>query len=118
MESILPTSHLGELNGISKDDLLPTLEDVTLATDIKWKIGSQLTPEQREQVVTLLEENRDFFAFSLEDLGTSHNEPMTIPLKTTEPVFQGAHRLSPTEWEFVDQNCQKLLALGMIRSMP
>ena len=40
---------------------------------------------------------------------------MTIPLTKNEPVFLSAHRLSPTEWEFVDQNCQKLLSLGMIR---
>ena len=40
---------------------------------------------------------------------------MTIPLTTNEPVFQSAHRLTPTEWEFVDRNCEKLVALGMIR---
>ena len=112
LEHIIPP----KFGNLSHGSILPVDDQIDPPTpDIKWKIGAQLTKEQREKVVNLLEENRDCFAFSLEDLGTSYNTPMTIPLATNEPVFQSAHRLSPTEWEFVDQNCQKLLSLGMIR---
>ena len=84
LEHIIPP----EFGNLSHGSILPVDDtDDPPTPDIKWKIGAQLTKEQREKVVHLLEENRDCFAFSLEDLGTSYNTPMIIPLSTNEPVF-------------------------------
>ena len=72
-------------------------------------------PEEKAKVMALLESNRDCFAFSLEELGTSNNTPMELPLDTSGSIFQGSHKLSQTEWDFVETNCKKLHDLGMIR---
>ena len=103
---------------VTDDNMIPSNPDSPLEAEVKpitWKIGNNLTEEQKLQVIDLLEENRDVFAFSLEELLPSNNTPMEIPLQTAQPIFQNSHRLSDTEWSFVRKNCQKLLELGMIR---
>ena len=89
---------------VTDDNVISQPHDNNPTTEIEpitWKIGNNLTEEQKLQVIELLEENRDVFAFSLEELLPSSNTPMEIPLQTTQPIFQNSHRLSQTEWGFV-----------------
>ena len=85
---------------VTDDNMIPSNPDSPLETEVKpitWKNGNNLTEEQKLQVIDLLEENRDVFAFSLEELLPSNNTPMEIPLKKAQPIFQNSHRLSDTE---------------------
>ena len=87
--------------------MIPSNPDSPLETKVKpitWKIGNNLTEERKLQVIDLPEENRDVFAFSVEKLLPSNNNPMEIPLQTAQPIFQNSHRLSDTEWSFVIEN--------------
>ena len=76
-----------------------------LAEPYKWKLGNQLTTEEKEHLVRVLEENRGEFAFSLEELGAYTGEPMEIEVDTDKPSFTPAHRLSAAEWEFAGKHC-------------
>ena len=81
-----------------------------------WKLGSHLSPSERQEVLDLLDENKDCFAFSLEDLSQCSEPPMDIVIAPEiQSIFQNAHKLSAAEWDFVDANCKKLLSLGFIR---
>ena len=93
---------------LTDDNMIPSNLDSPPDSEVKpitWKIGNNLTEEQKLQVIDLLEENRDVFAFSLEELLPSNNTPMEIPLQTSQPIFQNSHRLPDTEWSFVRENC-------------
>ena len=103
---------------VTDDNMIPSHPNSLPKTEVKpitWKIGNNLTKEQKLQVIDLLEENRDLFAFSLEELLPSNNTPMEIPLQAAQPIFQNSHRLFDTEWSFVRDKCQKLIEPGMIR---
>ena len=68
---------------VTDDNMIPSNPDSPPDSEVKpitWKIGNNLTKEQKLQVIDLLEENRDVFAFSLEELLPSNNTPMEIPL--------------------------------------
>ena len=63
----------------------------------------------------MLETNSDRFAFSMEDLEPFTGEPMQIHLNTNPPIFRPPHKLGQVEWDFVESQCKKLEALGMIQ---
>ena len=89
---------------------------MTAAGDAKaWKLGGQLYPSERKQMTALLDLQKGNFAFSVEDLGGFKGEPMEVPLTTEKPIFNHAHKLGKTEWEFVGANCDKLAKQGLIR---
>ena len=66
-------------------------------------------------MTNLLDLQIENFAFSVEDLGGFKGEPMEVPLTTDKPIFNHAHKLGKTEWEFVGANCEKLAKQGLIR---
>ena len=81
-----------------------------------WKLGGQLQPEERDQVVELLEQNRGIFAHSVEDLGGFVGEPMGVELTDErKAIWSHPHKLSRAEWDFVGENCEKLERQGLIR---
>ena len=63
----------------------------------------------------LLDLQKGNFAFSVKDLGGFKGEPMEVSLTTEKPIFNHAHKLGKTEWEFVGANCDKLAKQGLIR---
>ena len=88
----------GTLPEIENDLFDPPEELPPTTTEIKfqWKIGDHPTSIEKADVIALLESNRDCFAFSLEELGTSNNTPMELPLDTIGSIFQGSHKLTQT----------------------
>ena len=89
---------------------------MTTAGNIKaWKLGGQLSPCEGKQMTNLLDLHKENFAFSVEDLGGFKGEPIEVPLTTDKPIFNHAHKLGETEWEFVGANCEKLAKQGLIR---
>ena len=82
----------------------------------RWKIGDQLSADQKQQLEALLAKHREDFAFSVEELGSHTKFQFEFELqKGTKPIFRQPHRLSQFELDFVEKKCQELLEVGLIR---
>ena len=79
-----------------------------------WKLGSQLSPGEKEGMVSFLESHVDSFTYSTANLGGFTGEAMEIPLTTNKPIFSHAHKLGKTEWDFVGENSGKLEQQSLI----
>ena len=42
-------------------------------------------------------------------------EPMRINLNSDQAIFRPPHKLGQVEWDFVEEQCKKLEALGFIQ---
>ena len=80
----------------------------------KWSFGEQLSAAERGSLEDLVSKHADAFAYSMKDLGKHNRYKMTIDLVDDVPVFKPKHRLSPYEWELVEQRCQELATAGLI----
>ena len=81
----------------------------------KFNVGSGLTEEEKIKVLTMLEDNVDRFAFSMEDIEPFKGEPMMLELNSAKTIFRPPHKLGQVEWDFVEAQCNKLKDLGFIR---
>ena len=80
----------------------------------KFQLGASLQEQDQLQVLAMLDNNSDRFAFSMEDLEPFTGEPLQIHLNSDKPIFR-PHKLGQVEWDFVAAQCKKLEALGMIQ---
>ena len=81
----------------------------------KWKLGGGLTERDQLDVLKLLSDNNDRFAYSLEDLEQYTGPAMEIHLNNDKDIFRPPHKLWEKEWKFVGEQCSKLEKLGFIR---
>ena len=81
----------------------------------KFNLGASLQEQEQIQVLAMLEDNADRFAFSLEDIEPFTGEPLEIHLNSSQPIFRPPHKLGQVEWDFVQAQCQKLEALKFIQ---
>ena len=81
----------------------------------KFNLGSCLQEQEQIRVLTMLEDNVDHFAFSMEDIEPFKGEPMQLELNSDKPIFRPPHKLGQVEWDFVEGQCEKLERLGFIR---
>ena len=81
----------------------------------KFNLGSCLQTQEQIRVLTMLENNVDRFAFSMEDIEPFKGEPMQLELNSDKPIFRPPHKLGQVEWDFVEGQCEKLERLGFIR---
>ena len=81
----------------------------------KYNLGSCLQEEDEIKVLNMLEENRDRFAFSMEDVEIFKGEPMQLHLNSDAAIFRPPHKLGQVEWDFVEKQCCNLERLGFIR---
>ena len=81
----------------------------------EWKVGTQLSADQRQLVCDFLDQHSSSFAFSTKQLGHYTGGEVEIELSTDDPIFTPPHRLSYAEWEIVRQKCAELLDLKLIR---
>ena len=65
-------------------------------------------------VLRVLEENNDRFAYSLEDLEHYTGPPMESILNDSKDIFRPPHKLGEKEWEFVGEQYAKLEKLRFI----
>ena len=63
----------------------------------------------------MLDNNTDRFAFSLEDIEPFTGEPLRIDLNLDKPIFRPPHKLGQVEWDFVQTQCRKMEAVGVIQ---
>jgi hypothetical protein len=81
-----------------------------------WLVGEQLAKGDRGHVAAVVEENRDVFAFSLEEIGQFKLFEVELKLKSKseQPIFERRRKHSLREWELVDKRCQEMEAAGII----
>ena len=100
-----PEGEGGSIPGPPQRDKQPT----------KFNLGTGLQEGEQTKILTLLDDNMDRFAFSLEDIEPFTGEPMKIDLNSDQAIFRPPHKLGQVEWDFVDAQCKKLESLGFIQ---
>lgn len=58
-------------------------------------------------ILRVLEENNDRFAYGLDDLEQYTGPPMEIKLNSPKDIFRSPHKLGKKEWEFVGEQCKE-----------
>ena len=81
----------------------------------KWKLGPKLTERGQLEVLQVLTDNNDRFAYVIEELERYTGPPMEIKINTVKYIFRPPHKLGEKEWAFVGERCTKLEKMGFIR---
>lgn len=78
-------------------------------------IGDDVTQEQKQALLDLLNEFRDCFSFDMSELGTTNISEMHIQLQDNSPVAYKPYRLSYSEREVVRDMVNELLENKIIQ---
>ena len=81
----------------------------------KWNVGGALSEKDQLDVLEMLSDNNDRFAYRLEELEQYSGPPMEVRLNDDKDIFRPPHKLGDKEWTFVGEQCSKLEKLGLIR---
>lgn len=135
-DEILVTNLTEEMRQINKDEVVGEIHEVQHvlkddnlerigmlrggATEEEFKeealdINPNLTPERRKELVTLLREFKDRFAWNKDQIGRTNVCELSLPLTSTEPVHQPPYRVSHREREIIRQQVDDMLRRGVIR---
>ncbi|KAE8752333.1 hypothetical protein FOCC_FOCC000805, partial [Frankliniella occidentalis] len=82
--------------------------------DVSFEVNSQLTPEQRQQALALLESYRDVFVSDVSQLRRCDYPPVRIDYDQTRTVRLRNYRMSPDEKQFVEEYIGKLLQADLV----
>ena len=74
----------------------------------KFNIGESLHDGEQRRILQMLDDNKERFAYCMEDIEPFKGEPMEINLNTDKPIFRSPHKLGQVEWDFVQAQCEKL----------
>ncbi|XP_057426098.1 uncharacterized protein LOC130719491 [Lotus japonicus] len=105
------------------DDFRPQPLEETKSAQIKdkvLKIGSGLTKEQEERLITLLGENLDLFAWTIDDVPGIDPNVITHKLAIrpgAKPVIQPRRRMSDEKNKAVQVETEKLIKAQFIREV-
>ena len=80
-----------------------------------FDICNTLSETERTQVRTMLEDYRDRFAASNNELGSAELNPFKITLRHEEPITTGLRRIRPHLKEKVEAEIESMLKCGVIR---
>jgi hypothetical protein len=81
------------------------------------KIGKGTSEKERKELINLVQEYRDVFAFTYDELKAYREDVIqhTIPLKEdTKPFRQKLRKINPKLAPLVQKELQKMLAAGII----
>ena len=90
-------------------------EGKAVMKEFKWPINSNLPPGEIEEIVDILDEFRDAFAFDASELGIMEGETYHIKLTDETPIFKQQYRLSQSEKEILCEQMEERKAVGFIR---
>ena len=79
-----------------------------------FKLNPNLTREQREKALNLLENFRDIFVSDVSQLRRCNYPPIKIEYDKSKIIRQRNYRMSPDEKEFAEKYIQKLLKADLI----
>lgn len=107
-----------EENNLSSSVMQISTTTKELATPLKEtdiRVGDNISPQENQQLVSLLNQYRQCFASCLSELGTTTVGEMSIKLSSDEPVVYRPYRLSIREKEVVRNMVSELLENGIIQ---
>ena len=82
---------------------------------LKYKLSDRLTPTQRKELKTIVEENREAFVTSDTVIGTCKTQPVKIQLKDDAvPVNKPQYRTTPQKQKIMQQLLEKQAQQGVI----
>jgi hypothetical protein len=81
-----------------------------------FRINTDLTREQHNDLQQLLHDNKDVFAFERYQITPTHLAKFKIDTGDHPPVYQKPYRLSYKESQVVEQEVKKMLAEGIIEA--
>ena len=99
---------------ISKDSAVNTkpVEKKDIPVDLD---DTDLNPEQKSEVQQLLQQYRDVFALSKNELGTAKGVKHAIKLTDEQPFKDRPRRIPPAFYKEVKDHIEEMLACGAIR---
>jgi len=86
----------------------------------KWIIGNhpEATPEQLQQLVSMLEQHKSAFSYSLQDLPGYQGPPVDFHLIDPEKrMWSPPRHYTEVELQFGDEKVQEMLSTGIIREI-
>lgn len=111
-----PAQHTPQQNGISEsfpdDDALADHGDLSMASMID---RTNLTDQQFEEALQLLEDNRDCFCFHPSELGTCKIGTHTIDTGDAAPIKKPYYRMPFKKYELLKAHVDRLLENKIIR---
>ena len=81
----------------------------------KWKIGAGLTERDQLDVLRVLSENNDRFAYTIEEISRYQGPAMEINQISQKQIFRPPHKLGEKDLTFLGEECVKLKKIGFIR---
>ena len=78
-------------------------KEPTYSSKFKWKIGAALKERDQLNVLKVLSDNNDRFAFTIEEVERYTGPPMEIKLNSQKDIFRPPHKLGEKEWAFVGE---------------
>jgi hypothetical protein len=103
-----------EEHDASLPDLIDDEEEGGDEPSTDWEMGDHLTPDQKSKRQELLDENRDVFAFTMEEMTTVQGEKFKITLTDDTPIFRPQYRLSYAERDSLKEQMEERLKCGFI----
>ena len=111
MDTLLATEDNKEAAAIAGPSTLPSVSEGRRERGLperdkarKFNLGACLQQQDELRVLSMLENNSDRFAFSMEDIepDSFNGEAMRIDLNTDKTIFRSSHKLGQVEWDFVE----------------
>ena len=102
--------YLGDLSEVG----IPVPEEPLVAAVIPRSDIQGLDKNQKDAFEALLEEFKDIFANSTEDLGCAWDESHKVNVGDSKPISQRAYRRSPRENLVINEEVQKLLSARLL----
>jgi hypothetical protein len=115
--------HFNTINNCLPDGLIKLLHNpnFTLHRD-GYTLGNHpdLTPEHQQKLLSIVEQNRDAFAFDNSELFpyTGDHPEFKVPLTTDKKIMQPPRKYTLKEQEALDKQYQELCDLGFIYQVP
>ncbi|XP_063830201.1 uncharacterized protein LOC135079474 [Ostrinia nubilalis] len=111
----LPLNELEILDVNRVEHNIQNKPEISRIDSTMMHIDDSIEPEYKEQLINMLNEYRDCFAFSVRELGCVSGAEMEINLNDTSPVVYRPYRLSNTEREVVRNMVQEMEDSGIIQ---
>lgn len=105
---------LSTFNTNNEDPEYDLLDDIS-DFKIVFNIDHNVDPKTRESALKILEENKNLFASSIDNLGCCTVGEHVIDTGDHKPIFVPPYRRSPEANKAIESEIQKLLKAGIIR---
>ena len=80
-----------------------------------FNISEDLSDDEKAELMKLLREYRDIFAFEMSELGKTHLVKHVIDTQTVQPIKQRPYRVSPAQRKAIEEEVNKMLQNDVIK---